>query len=125
MNDDYLARAHELDLAAAKEAPIDDDCAPPERMYYLTMRALYKLYHIGAVSLDDAKAAKQEAVDLLTEQKYLHELYEHQARLEKVFRSEFDNEDNICKNGECRLYKLLCGIMDEDDVTEDEYNGEE
>lgn len=108
---EMMKRAEDLNVHAAKGEPMPDELRQPEQLYYLSLRQIYRDYRNGILDMEQAKAEKFKAVDAYMDNMFNYQLYEHQAKLERVFHKEFHKEGNACdKAGDCRLYSILCGL---------------
>lgn len=104
-------RADMLNTAAARSPEMPDGLTQPEQMYFAVMRALYGDYRRGVITREKARAEKAKAAEAYIDAAYAHRLYQHQAELERVFHREFHKNGCGCaKAGECRLYRIICGL---------------
>ena len=108
---EMIERAEQLNRLAACRTEMPDGLTQPEQMYFAVMRALYGDYRRGVITREQAKAEKAKAAEAYIDAAYAHRLYQHQAELERVFHREFHKDGCGCaKAGECRLYRIICGL---------------
>ena len=107
---EMVKRADELNVIAAKGDPLPDGLTAPEQLYFLSLRQIYRDYRTGALDLETAKAEKIKAVDAYLDNMFMHNLYEHNVKIENIFRTEFHKDKTCQKCGDCNLYRLICGL---------------
>lgn len=110
VKNELIARADEINKAAAKSEPLENSKDLAESLFYLSLRRLYFLYKHEQITKAEAVKQKQKLLDQFIDASYNLEMYRVQAQRHKAFaRYSQDIKNNGCDV--CRkLDKVICGF---------------
>lgn len=108
-----LKKADDLNVMAAKLLPAPEGLHLYEQCYYRALVSLYREYHAGAMSIDQARADKRKLVDTYIDEAYTYDLScEYADRLRVFQRYQHEIHKSGCPVCE-KLNRALCGLETE------------
>ncbi len=97
----------EINILAAKQQPMPDGLCLPEQQLFISLRFLYREYHLKRICKEQAKLEKAKFIETFEKAMFEYRIYKEYSRKARVYAH---NSHKIHSTG-CEVCKLIESIL--------------
>lgn len=97
----------EINVLAAKQQPMPDGLCLPEQQLFISLRYLYREYHLKRISKEQAKLEKAKFINSFEKAMFKYRVYEEFNRKADIYA----HNSHRIKNTGCEVCKLIESIL--------------